>query len=160
MSLPYRPMAYVGKPHSSSSLPDYPAAHAFRPQIIEGRKYWPWANQKDYPFPHSVWFEFEEPKFLTKIGFSTRVESDHIGQAPIKFEVIAALKCEDFLSNAEVLLTVEDAGFKNPDQAQAWLIPAEKQGPFLCIGIRIHSVQDVSKGFTSVQKLTMWEKRV
>ena len=144
-------MEYVGKAHASSAY--LPAQNALHPEAIKKS---PWMSERG--FPQSVWFQFEEQKFLTKIGFSS--DWYDVNRAPKKFEVVGSMDCEQFESTAEVLLVVENAGFDKEDQAKAWMIPEDKQAPYLCIGINIHSVNDKETGYTSVRKMIMWENRV
>ena len=137
------------------NIPRRPAENAFLRQL-KGRVSW---SSQDQEFPHHVWFQFEKPKTLTKIGFSTRLEDAGITQAPKKFEVVASGDCNLFMSAAEVLLVVENAGFDKEDQAKAWMIPEAKQAPYLCIGIKVQSVNRAGVKIASVQNMIMWERR-
>ena len=104
-------MAYKGKAHSTSNYGGFFEENAFRPGIQtepNPRPGWSSAGV----FPQIVWFQFEEQKTLTKIGFSTRSNEPTVSQAPKRFEVVASVDCNQFQSNAEVLLSIEDAGFE------------------------------------------------
>ena len=150
-------MAYKGKAHSTSNYGGFFEENAFRPGIQtepNPRPGWSSAGV----FPQIVWFQFEEQKTLTKIGFSTRANEPTVSQAPKKFEVAASVDCQQFQSNAEVLLSIEDAGFEKMNQARAWMIPEEKQAPYLCIGIKVYSVRGPN-AHTALQNVVMWEKR-
>ena len=152
--IPYQPMTYIGKPYASSGHSNRPAKHAFRRETDESRA---WTSNG--AFPHFVWFEFEENKTLTKIGFSSDRRKNW---APKKFEVLASMQCErweQFDATAEVLLVVENAVFDEADQAKAWWIPKAKQAPYLCIGIKIHSSNRNSLPNTALQNMIMWERR-
>ena len=146
-------MKYVGKACSSSELKGFFAENAFRPQT-RGKR--PWASAG--LFPQLVWFLFEEHKTLAKLGFSARSNGVQVKQAPQKFEVVASVDCDQFESSAEVLLLVENAGFEKENQAKAWMIPEEKQAPYLCIGIKVYSVRS-NNLHTSIHNMVMWEKR-
>ena len=158
--IPHRPIAYEGEARACSSLLGRAAANAFLPEVTSTI---PWTNDKDHPFPHHVWFQFQRPKTVTKIGFSTRINADYFGQAPRKFDVIAGNSAEDCsgdaTSKAHVLLRIEEAGFQRANQAKSWLIPVEMRKPHLCIGISIHSSAGNGK-FVSLQNMIMWESRV
>ena len=116
----------------------------------------PWASAEN-DFPQYLWFKFEVSHVLTKIGFSTRSDRrDSAAGDPKKFDVIASQDCNQF----NVLLHVEDAAFLEQYQAKAWEIPEEKQAPYLCIGIKVHSIKGYYKyQVTAVQNMIMWEKR-
>ena len=169
--IPNRPIDYVGEAHSSTSFDNYPANCAFGQPCQNGN---PWASAHNSNPPHLIWFRFKKPKVLTKIGFSSRSTACWQCQSPKKFEVIAAMHpnvCEDLMMKGRVLLSVEDAGFQEEDQAIAWLIPKKKQLAYRCIGIKIHSVigrveqngacsTDDRLMVASLFKMHMWEKRL
>ena len=138
--------------HFAFSLIGDSAEMAFRPP--ETNQYKSWVSSGDPP--HHVWFQFEERKTLTKIGFSTR---RHIDTAPKKFEVVASVDCNRFMDTAEVLLVVENAGFVEDNQAKSWAIPEAKQAPYLCIGIKVISVNDDNTKGTELRYMIMWEKK-
>ena len=150
----------------------YPANCAFGQPCPFGN---PWASALKTDPPHFVWFQFNEPKFLTKIGFSSRHLAWWECQSPKKFDVVAAKDpqdCENFQEKSEVLLRIDDAGFQRENQDLAWAIAEEKQAWYHCIGIKIHSVigrfsqtnsdaclveRDI---MVAVHKIRMWEKRL
>ena len=158
--VPNRLVHYEGKAFASSVLNSYgrTAMHAFRPQGVV-----PWSSAMDQAPPHYVWFQFQQPKTLTKIGFSTRTEGRLFDQAPLKFDVVAAASAEgcgvDFKSKARILLSIEKAGFQKGNQARSWVIPTEIRAPYLCMGIKIHSSLGNS-GHVSLHNTIMWESRV
>ena len=156
MLIPNLRVDYKGSAHASSSWGQHPAENAFKPQNAGS---WPWANHRDNNFPHFVWFQFESPIVLAKIGFSSRAGQNQ-NQMVKKFDVIGATAsgCSDIQDSPRILLGVEDAGFERSSQAKVWLIPEKNQAPYLCIGIKIHSGSVLST-VVSVQNMVMWERR-
>ena len=145
---------YDGSAHASSLTGSYLAENAFKPQHVDSSK--PWANHQSRKFPHFVWFQFKEPKIMTKIGFSTRMGI--FRQVVKKFDVIAAASFGTGCGSWRILLSVENAGFERSNQAKVWSIPAENRAPYLCIGLKIHSNTDGGV-YVSVQNMVMWAKR-
>ena len=168
--IPNRLIEFVGEAHSSTSLDGYSANCAFGDPCENGN---PWASGRNQEPPHLIWYQFHEPKFLTKIGFSSRTSEWWECRSPEKFDVIAALDandCGDFNKNSNILLSIENAGFQRLDHAIAWEIPKNKQSFYRCIGIRIHTVigkpgigpicnSADSRMMASLQKMRMWERR-
>ena len=170
--IPNRLINYVGKARATSYQDDaHSAVHAF---VRQGPGQPPWASKIGVKPPYVISYRFKEPKSVTKIGFSSRIDGWWKCQSPKKFDVVAALDpqdCRIFMANSQVLLSVEDAGFQRQDQALSWMIPKEMQSSYLCIGIRIHSVigvvdansnvcnADHSRTTASVHNMLMWESR-
>ena len=83
-----------------------------------------------------------------------------LNQTPVKFDVIGSDDCSDDAAtfSPEALLSVEDAGFAESDEAKSWIIPEDFRRERACWGLEFHSNLG-SPDYVAVHKILMWEAR-
>ena len=153
--IPSKLVEYRGTAHATSADHNHEAEKAFR---LQGNGQLPWSNIGADPYPHTVWFHFEDKKVFHKIGFSSRSDG-YLHVTPKGFEIVGSEDCVYFPDcNSQVLISVQEAGFYLPNEAKVWVIPAEKRAPFLCLGIRVISSKG-SNTHTALQNIKIWGER-
>ena len=69
-------------------------------------------------------------------------------------EIIASKSCKP--GEWVDLLSIEDAGLSTSVPSKIWIIPAEKQDKFSCVGFRVWT--SVGKPNVSLNDVVMWEE--
>ena len=153
---------YCGNANSSSHARGHLPETAFRATKRQ------WTNRGNV-FPSTVWFQFHEPKKVTKLSFTNRIKDEthsnetqqkDFEQSPKKIDIVAAdsKACAKDDPEWTTLLEEEHVGFEDFEETKMWRIPAEKQGIYLCYGLRVYSSIG-TQGFAAVRNVLMWEEK-
>jgi len=120
--------------------------------VRQGPKERPWFGMKRN-FPQSIWYDFKNPTYISKIAFRNRRERHHSANNPTTFEFIASNDSREW----KTLKKVEKFDWKGNDRQKIWTVQTGwTLRPFKLFGIRVSEIS----GFQGacIQDIRMWEQ--
>ena len=114
----------------------------------------PWMNAEQTNFPHTVWFELNQPLKVVKFAFSSRHwDVGKLIQSPTEFEFLGSRDCMNWTVIGD---KIYQTTFQSLDQENSWTIASDDVNVYRCYGVRVHKV--ASGVYTSIKHLKMWRK--